>query len=60
MFKHIQKGSKVIWKRYWNKKIVGTVHAISSSYDLKTARVVFFDADDIHYHVNVEELVVTK
>jgi hypothetical protein len=60
MFKHIQKGSKVTWNRYWNKKIVGTVHAISSSYDLKTARVVFSDADDIHYHVNVEELVVTK
>ena len=54
----IEKGSRVTWNGYWNKKIVGTVHAISSSYDLKTARVVFPDAEDIHYYVNVKELVL--
>ena len=58
MYKDIQKNSKVTWNGYWNTQVVGTVHAISSSYDLKTARVVFSDADDIHYHVNVEKLEV--
>ena len=56
MYKDIQKGSKVTWNGYWNTQVVGTVHAISSSYNLKTARVVFPDAEDIHYYVNVQEL----